>query len=165
MNKCSGCTSLKIKVFSADAKIFLEKIKKYFAHKKLHTYNSWEFFSLCSPNCQKLPRPSFPFYKFFYTTISAKISEWEQFIPHIEQPLYYHMYSLWAFPNIIMTSNTSFALEVLRVMQVHNAESQSPTCTVFTSTNSTWTNFQKAFLKFMQVGDFVGNLCYFSWFN
>ena len=32
-------------------------------------------FYLCSPSCPKQPRTSFPFYKFFYPTISAKISE------------------------------------------------------------------------------------------
>ena len=31
-------------------------------------------FFLCSPDCPKQPRTSFPLYKFFYTTISAKIS-------------------------------------------------------------------------------------------
>ena len=29
---------------------------------------------LCSPNCPKQPRTSFPFYEFFYTIISAKVS-------------------------------------------------------------------------------------------
>ena len=29
----------------------------------------------CSPDCPKLPRTSFPFYKFFYTTISGRISD------------------------------------------------------------------------------------------
>ena len=32
------------------------------------------FFSLCSPDCPKQPRTSFPFYKFFYPTISGRIS-------------------------------------------------------------------------------------------
>ena len=31
-------------------------------------------FFLCSPDCPKQPRTSFPFYKFFYTTISCRIS-------------------------------------------------------------------------------------------
>ena len=35
-------------------------------------------FFLCSPACPKQPRTSFPFYKFFYPTISAKISEFIQ---------------------------------------------------------------------------------------
>ena len=30
------------------------------------------FFSLCSPDCPKQPRTSFPFYKFFYPIVSAK---------------------------------------------------------------------------------------------
>jgi hypothetical protein len=31
-------------------------------------------FFLCSPNCLKQPKTSFPFYKFFYPTISGRIS-------------------------------------------------------------------------------------------
>ena len=31
-------------------------------------------FSLCSPDCPKHPRNSFPFYKFFYLIVSAKVS-------------------------------------------------------------------------------------------
>ena len=31
-------------------------------------------FFLCSPNCPKQPRNSFPFYKFFYPIVSAKVS-------------------------------------------------------------------------------------------
>ena len=30
-------------------------------------------FFLCSPDCPKLPRTSFPFYKFFYPIISARM--------------------------------------------------------------------------------------------
>ena len=29
---------------------------------------------LCSPECPKQPRTSFPFYKFFYSTVSSRIS-------------------------------------------------------------------------------------------
>ena len=32
-------------------------------------------FFLCSPDCPKQPRASFPFYKFFYTIVSAKVSD------------------------------------------------------------------------------------------
>ena len=46
--------------------------------KKLHTYGSWELFFLCSPNCQNQSRTSFPFYEFFYLTISARISGFMQ---------------------------------------------------------------------------------------
>ena len=49
--------------------------KKKFAHKKLHTYGSWEFFFLCSTYCPKQPRTSFPFYKFFYPTTCCKICD------------------------------------------------------------------------------------------
>ena len=42
--------------------------------KKLHTFGSWEFF-LCSPDCPKQPRTSFPFYEFFYPIVSAKVSD------------------------------------------------------------------------------------------
>ena len=38
------------------------------------SYGSWEVFFLCSPDCPKQPRTSFPFYKFFYPIISAKVS-------------------------------------------------------------------------------------------
>ena len=31
-------------------------------------------FFLCSPYCPKQPRTSFPFYKFFYPIVSAKVS-------------------------------------------------------------------------------------------
>ena len=40
----------------------------------LHTYGSWEFVFLCSPDSPKQPRTSFPLYKFFYTIISTRIS-------------------------------------------------------------------------------------------
>ena len=62
-------------------KYFFFKFKYFFAHekfkhhpKKLHTYGSWEVFFLCSPECTKQPRTSFPFYKFFYSIISAMVS-------------------------------------------------------------------------------------------
>ena len=43
--------------------------------KKLLTYDSWELlFSLCSPDCPKQHRTSFPFYELFYPTISCRIS-------------------------------------------------------------------------------------------
>jgi hypothetical protein len=32
-------------------------------------------FFLCSPDCPKQPRTSFPFYKLFYPIVSAKVSE------------------------------------------------------------------------------------------
>ena len=41
---------------------------------KLHNYGSWKFFFLCSHDCPKQPRTSFPFYKFFYQTISGRVS-------------------------------------------------------------------------------------------
>ena len=64
-------------LFSAEAKLLLEKFKKRkkktFAHKKLknqpkklHTFGSWEF-----SFCPKQPRTSFPFNKFFDPTISV----------------------------------------------------------------------------------------------
>ena len=74
-----------MKLFSVDAKIFKKKKLIFFAHKKLkkhpkklHTYGSWELFFLCSPACTKQPRTSFPFYNFFYLTISARISGFMQ---------------------------------------------------------------------------------------
>ena len=53
--------------------------------KKLHT--SWDFFSLCSPDCPKLPRTSFPYYRFFYPAISCEISGLEVSNPVSKSPL------------------------------------------------------------------------------
>ena len=59
---------------------FVLPIKSWKKHpKKLHTYGSWEVFFLCSPDCPKEPRTSFPFYKFFYPTISCRISDTKVF--------------------------------------------------------------------------------------
>ena len=33
-------------------------------------------FIICSPDCPKQPRTSFPFYELFYPTISGRISDW-----------------------------------------------------------------------------------------
>ena len=70
-------------LFSADATISLKKIKTFLPHKKLKKPPqkvAWQLgvFFLCSPNCPKQPRTSFPFYKFFYPTISGRISDWLQ---------------------------------------------------------------------------------------
>ena len=59
----------------------LENIKKHL--EKVHTYGSWDSFFLCSPDCPKQPRTSFPFYKFFYTTISGRIPNLCTVFPHI----------------------------------------------------------------------------------
>ena len=44
-------------------------------------------FFLCSPDCPKQPRTSFPFYKFFYPTISGRISgcsvQWQRTTMHV----------------------------------------------------------------------------------
>jgi amino acid transporter len=60
---------------------FFRKLKKKNAHKKLKKPPSkiaylWQFgvFFLCSPDYPKQPRTSIPFYKFFYPTISGRIS-------------------------------------------------------------------------------------------
>ena len=55
--------------------IFLSGRARYFLSKP----NGWPcmaagIFFLCSPNCPKQPRTSFPFYIFFYPTISGRIS-------------------------------------------------------------------------------------------
>jgi hypothetical protein len=58
----------------------------FFAHKKVekppqkvaYTSGSWEVFFLCSPDCPKQPRTSFPFYKLFYPTISGRISDQDE---------------------------------------------------------------------------------------
>ena len=62
-------------------KYFLKIKKKIFAHKKLKKPPQkvaylWQLggFFLYSPDCRKQPRTSFPFYKFFYPVVSAKVS-------------------------------------------------------------------------------------------
>ena len=59
-----------------------KKKKKKIAHKKLKgplktVAYLWQLgvFFLCSPDCPKQPRTSFPFYKFFYPTIWSKICD------------------------------------------------------------------------------------------
>ena len=54
---------------------FLMFSKIFFAHKKLKKppQTVGTFFSL-QPDCPKQPRTSFPFYKLFYTIVSAKVS-------------------------------------------------------------------------------------------
>ena len=49
-----------------------QKVEKTF-QKVAYTYGSREVFFLCSPDCPKQPRTSFPFYKFSYTIICSKI--------------------------------------------------------------------------------------------
>jgi hypothetical protein len=73
-----------MKLFNVDAKIFLFK-KKIFGLKKLKKPAQkvaylWQLgvFFLCSPDCPKQPRTSFPFYKLFYPIVSAKVSEADQ---------------------------------------------------------------------------------------
>ena len=51
-------------------------------HLQLHTYGSWEVFFLCSPDCPKEPRTSFPSYRFFYTIICSKICDFISHIPN-----------------------------------------------------------------------------------
>ena len=50
----------------------------------------WQFFFLCSPDCPKQPRTSFPFYKLFYPIISGRISEETPFLKFCK---------LWSFLN------------------------------------------------------------------
>ena len=62
--------------------MFLKKIKNdFFVHKKLKKTPQkvaylWQLgsFFLCSPDWPKQPRTRFPFYKFFYPIVSAKVS-------------------------------------------------------------------------------------------
>ena len=51
----------------------LENIKKP-PQKVAYLWKLGVFF-LCSPNCLKQPRTSFPFYELFYPTISGRISD------------------------------------------------------------------------------------------
>ena len=61
-----------MQLFNADAKTFLKQIFEFFFVPK----NLWQLggFFPCRPACPKQLRTSFPFYKFFYTIISARIS-------------------------------------------------------------------------------------------
>ena len=89
-----------MQLFSADATMFLKKFKNYFLTlktlknnpKKLHTYGSWEFFFLCSPDCPKQPRTSFSFYKFFYPIVSAKVSDAWPLLLHVFSSRFQHEY-------------------------------------------------------------------------
>ena len=62
-------------------KYFLKIFSNFFCPQKVEKTNSksclfmavGSCFFLCSPACPKQPRTSFPFYKFFYTFIYAKI--------------------------------------------------------------------------------------------
>ena len=62
-------------------KYFKKKKKNFFPQKVEKTTPKHcillavgSFFSLCSPDCSKQPRTSFPFYNFFYPIISGRIS-------------------------------------------------------------------------------------------
>ena len=76
-----------MQLFNADAKIFLEKLKKKFCPQKVEKASQkscilmavGSFFFLCSPVCPKQPRTSFPFYKFSYTIICSKICDYNLF--------------------------------------------------------------------------------------
>ena len=54
---------------------FLWWFLQLFVGKKSYILMAFECFFLCSPDCPKQPITSFPFYKFFYPTISGGISE------------------------------------------------------------------------------------------
>ena len=50
-------------------------------------------FFLCCPDCPKQPRTSFTFHKFFYTTISCRISAYYRM--HLEQPVMFTFLFYW----------------------------------------------------------------------
>ena len=67
-------------------------------------------FFLCSPDCAKQPRTSFPFYKFFYPIVSAKVSgtylgcgavDWMQLVLHLVQCLHLVLMFLKSMPCMI----------------------------------------------------------------
>ena len=59
--------------------IFLPKKVEKNHPKKLHIYGSWDgVFFLCSPDCLKQPRTSFPFYNFFIQSSLGKTTEDEK---------------------------------------------------------------------------------------
>ena len=60
---------------------FLKNLKMFFCPQKVEKITSKSCilmavgrFFLCSPDCPKQPRTSFPFYKLFYPIVSAKVS-------------------------------------------------------------------------------------------
>ena len=62
--------------------IFRKISKRKFVHKKLKKspqkvayLQQLGGFFLCSPDCPKQPRTSYPFYKFFYPILSPKVSD------------------------------------------------------------------------------------------
>jgi hypothetical protein len=68
-----------MQLFSADATIFSKKKLKKFCLQKVEKTTPiscilMEVVFLCSTECPKQPRTSFPFYKFFHPTISGRIS-------------------------------------------------------------------------------------------
>ena len=74
-----------MQLFNADAKIFLEKIKKKICPQKVEktsqkscilTYGSWEFFFSAAPTAHNSPELHFclVFCIFFYPTISGRNS-------------------------------------------------------------------------------------------
>ena len=46
----------------------------------MHTYGSWEFFFLCSPDCPKQPRSSFPFIQQSLVRSLVHVHRWEMTI-------------------------------------------------------------------------------------
>ena len=98
-----GCKNISIKLK-----------KKIFGQKKLkkppqNVAYLWqlEVFFLCSPNCPKQPRTSFPFYKFFYPTISGRISVWDTPWTTISRQNLAPCYSRSGFSLIFLSKNLS----------------------------------------------------------
>ena len=58
-------------------------------------YSHWNeiFAGVFSPDCPKQPRTSFPFYKFFYPTISGRISEWNCLATFAQMMIRYYLYA------------------------------------------------------------------------
>ena len=71
-----------MQLFSADATMFFKKILRLFfdieniekpPQKVAYLWQLGVFY-LCSPDCPKQPKSSFPFCKLFYTIVSSKVS-------------------------------------------------------------------------------------------
>ena len=92
--------------------------KKY--PKKLHTLMAvGRFFFLCSPDCPKQSRSSFPFYKFFYPTISARISG-SRLGSRVHGSTYLQMYIKFLhFLHLTLKENLSFYLNLQSFLHIH----------------------------------------------
>ena len=74
-------------------KYFIENEKKNLCQQEVEKttskscilYGSWEVFFLHCPDCPKQPGTSFPFYRFFYATLSGRTSVFNTFFDNFRK--------------------------------------------------------------------------------